>query len=890
MRARAMNKIFQHFLQLWRWALSLFRRRRNEREMEEEMRFHLEMQIEQNLEAGMAAEDARYAARRQFGNQTWLKEVSREMWSLNSIETLIRDLRYGARTLMKSPGFTFVSVLTLALGIGANTAIFSLVNATLLRPLPFKDPDQLVVVWGTAPESSRRPISEPNFLDYQKQNQAFSDIAAFGGAALTLTGGANPERVLGARVSEDFFKLLGVQPSIGRAFLPGDDQAGHNAVAILSSSLWRRRFGSDRNVVGQSILIDAKPHTVIGVLPAGFNFTIPGYFAAGELWIPTALKGDESLRGRDYLRVIGRLKAGVTLGQAQTEMSMIAQRLKTEHPQLGEIGTILVPLKEQVVGGVRLILLLLFGAASFLLLITCTNTANLQVARASGRAKEFAIRASLGASRRRVARQLLTESLLLALFGGAFGAALGWWGLRLLAQLQADAITPAAPNKIDIAVITYSLLISALTGVIFGLAPAFQFSSANLSNPLKDGGKTSGSGAFGQQLRSLLTIIEIALSLVLLIGSGLLLHSFVRLMGVRPGFDTEHVLTSRLFLPAYSYPDPAKRAAFYAAAINRIGSLPDVKVVGAINALPLTSERHSADFIIQGQEDVAASRLPIAETRTVTPDYFRAMDTPLVAGRAFTDEDTSTALPVIMINQSLARRFFPNESPVGRRISFDYPPKAFRWVTIVGIVQDAHDLGLDTQPEPEIYQALQQNTLPYMNLVMRTDGDPRGLAAIAREEIRALDKNLPVTGFAMMENIAAASIASRRLNLIIMSVFAVLAMLLAIVGIYGVMSYAVTQRTHEIGLRMALGAQTSDVVKLILRAGMKLTLTGVIIGLAAAFGLTRLMVTLLFGVTPMDAVTFVTVTIVLIFVALLACYIPARRATKVDPLVALRHD
>jgi len=887
---RLLQYLFQFVSQLWRRLLSLLRRGRHEREMEEEMRFHLEMQIEQNLASGMAAEEARNAARRQFGNQTWLKEVSREMWSLNSIETLIQDLRYGVRTLMKSPGFALVAVLTLALGIGANTAIFSLVNATLLRRLPFKDPDQLVVVWGTAPQSSRRSLSEPNFLDYQKQNRTFGEIAAFGRVDLTLTGGANPERVRGARVSADFFKVLGVQPAIGRAFLPGDDQVGHNAVAILSSSLWQRRFGSDQNIVGQSILIEAKPHTVIGVLPAGFNFTIPGYFATGELWIPTTLKGDETLRGRDYLRVIGRLKTGVNLEQAQTEMSMIAQRLRTEHPQLGEIGAILVPLKEQVVGDVRLMLLLLFGAASFVLLITCANIANLQVARASGRAKEFAIRAALGASRRRVARQLLTESLLLAFFGGVLGAALGWWGPRLLAQLEVGAITPAATIKIDIAVIIYSLLISALTGVVFGLAPALQSSSANLNDSLKEGGKTSGGGVSGQRLRSLLTIIEIALSLTLLIGSGLLLRSFVRLMGVQPGFDTEHVLTSRLFLPAYSYPDPAKQAALYAAATRRLSALPGVKAVGAINALPLTSERHSADFIIQGREDVAASRLPIAETRTVTPNYFRAMDIPLVAGRALTDEDTSAAPPVIMINQSLARRFFPNESPVGRSISFDYPPKAFRWVTIVGIVQDAHDLGLDTQPEPEIYQAYQQNTLPSMNLVLRADGDPRGLAARAREEIRALDKNLPVAGFVLMEDIAASSVVSRRFSLIILSLFAGLAMLLAIVGIYGVMSYTVTQRTHEIGLRRALGAQTIDVVKLILGAGMKLALTGVITGLAAAFGLTRLMATLLFGVTPLDALTFVTVTIVLIFVALLACYIPARRATKVDPLVALRHD
>jgi putative ABC transport system permease protein len=804
------------------------------------------------------------------------------------MEILFKDIRHGIRSLAKRPSFTVIVIMTLALGIGANTAVFSLVNATLLRPLPFKDPDQLVVVGGTTPQASQTNVSEPNFLEYQEQNHVFAHIATFNGANLTLTGGVNPERVRSARVSLDFFNVLGAEPLKGRLFLPGDDQPGGNRVIVLSHGFWRRQFSSDPNIVGQTVLIEARPHVVIGVLPADFEFSIPGSFAPAEMWIPAVLRRDNALRGTNYLRVIARLKPGIDLRQAQGEMDTITRRLANEHPELAGIGPRLVPLKEQIVGQIRLMLLLLLGAVGFVLLIACANVANLQLTRAADRQKEFAIRVALGASRGRVVRQLLTESLLLSLFGGALGVALGWWAIRLLAEPGPGALGRGTANRIDLAVITYSLLISLLTGILFGLAPALQASAAGWSSSLKEGGRSSGAGR--QRLRSLLTVSEIAFALILLIGAGLLLRSFASLLKVEPGFDIEHVLTFRLSLPGYAYPDTEKQAAFYGQVIEQIGSLPGVKAVGAIDDLPLTSDRDSENFTIQGREPLTANQLPTAEIRSVTPAYFQALDIPLIEGRAFGNEDTNKSPPVFMINESLARRFFPNESPLGRRMTFDSPPATIHWSTIVGVVRDVHDLGLDLKPEFEIYQPYQQNTLSYMNLVVRTDGDPRALAGGVRSAVRSLDKNLPVPMPEPMEGIVASSIAQRRFNMIILAVFAGIGMLLAVVGIYGVVSYGVTQRTQEIGLRMALGAQRRDVLALILRGGMKLTLAGVTIGLAAAFWLTRLMTSLLFGVTKTDVVTFATVTALLVFVALLACYIPARRATKVDPLVALRYE
>ena len=805
------------------------------------------------------------------------------------METLYKDIRYGFRSLIKQPAFSAIVIVTLTLGIGANTAIFSLVNETLLRPLAFKDPDQLVIVWGTGPQVTRASISETNFLDYQEQNHVFAHLAAFNSAALTLTGGANPERIRGARVSSGFFDVLGVQPILGRTFLPGEDQGGHDAV-VLSYGLWQRWFGSSQDVVGKVLVLDGRSYPVLGVLPANFEFSVPGVFAPVDLWMPAVLKRDEGQRNRNYLRVIGRFKDGVDLQQAQAEMNTITRRLATLHPELGELGTRLVPLKEQIVGDVRQMLLLLLGAVGFVLLIACTNVANLQMARASRRLREFAIRAALGASRRRIVRQLLTESLLLALIGGALGLVLGWWSTGLMNQLGLGGTVRTTRNSLDLPVIAYSLFLSVLTGILFGLAPALRSSAGNLSNWLKDGFKSSGLGFVGQRLRRVLTVSEIALSVVLLVGAGLLLRSFMRLLAVDLGFDTEHILTMRLVLPKYSHPDATQQAAFYTQVTERLGSLPGVEAVGAIDDLPLTPDRDTTTFSAENSEWVPAGLLPRAQIRSVTPDYFKAIGVQLLEGRTFLQSDTATVPLVIMVNQSFARRFFPDRHPVGQRITFDSPPASLHWLTIVGVVQDTHDLGLHLQPEPEIYQPYQQNTLPYMSFVVRSAGNPQGLAVAVRDTVRSLNKNLPVGVPQSMESVVESSVAPRRFNMTVLSVFAILAVVLAAIGIYGVMSFAVTQRTQEIGVRMALGAQRRDVLKLVLKDGMRLTLVGVAIGLGAAFLLTRLMRNLLFGVAPSDVVTFASVTVGLFVVALIACYVPARRATNVDALVALRYE
>src|SRR5499426_616402 len=699
--------------QLWRRLLSLLRRRRHEREMEEEMRFHLDMQIEQNLISGMAAEEARYAARRQFGNQTWLKEVSREMWSMRFIETLIQDLRYGARMLMKNSGFTLVAVSTLALGIGANTAIFSVVNATLLRPLPYKDPDRIVMVWGTNPGGygwrGKSGFSAPSFLDYQQRNQVFEQMAAFHRDNFTLTGTGDPELIRAGAVTHEFFDVFAVQPILGRTFLPQETQTDQERVAVLSYGLWRRRFGSDPSIIGQTIRLDGAPHTIIGVLPQGFDFTIPGFFLSRDLWVPNVLPHDNSGRGNKYLSVIARLKPGVSLGGAEQEMRAITEQLAREYPrEMAGFGVKLIPLHEQIFGDIRLVLLLLFGSVGFVLLIACANVANLQLARASTRRKEIAIRTALGASRGRVLRQLLTESLLLALIGGTLGLLLASWGIRLLMGLGLAHIPHETVVRVDSTALAYSMVLSLITGILFGLAPALQSMPNRLSESLKEGGRHSAASESGSCLRRLLTVSEVALSMILLIGAGLLIRSFVGLLRVNPGFETKNILTMRFGLPEHSYPDETKQAAFYMRLMERIKAFPGVIAVGTTDELPPTMGQHSNSFSLEGRAPIDQSNLSLAvQSRLVSANYFRVMGIPIIAGRAFSDADDASATPVALINQSFARRFFPNESPIGQHLRFRSENP---WITIVGIVGDVRGFGLDKQPSSEIYLAFQQQS------------------------------------------------------------------------------------------------------------------------------------------------------------------------------------
>jgi putative ABC transport system permease protein len=814
------------------------------------------------------------------------------------METLWQDFRYGIRMLIKKPGFTAVAVLTLAFGIGANTAIFSVVNAILLRPLPYKNPDQIVMVWGTNPGGfgwrGKTGFSAPSFLDYQQQNQVFERMATFNGAGFTLTGAGHPENIRGGLVTAEFFDVLAVQPILGRAFLPEEAQPGRDHVAVLNYNLWRRRFGSDPNIIGQTIRLDATPYIVIGVLPQGFDFSIPDYFESRDLWLPNVLPRDNSERSHKYLSVIARLKPGVMLRRAEQDTSVITERLAREYPRETGFGVKLTPLREQIVGDIRPVLLLLFGAAGFVLLIACANVANLQLARASTRQKEIAIRTALGASRGRLLRQLLTESVLLALIGGAMGLLLALWGIELLTRLGPAGVPQGTVVRVDSTVLAYSLALSLITGILFGLAPALQPTPKRLSESLKEGGRNSAAGESGLRLRRLLTVSEVALSMILLMGAGLLIRSFVGLLQVNPGFETRNTLTARFDLPKYSYPEATKQAAFYTQVMERIKALPGVTAIGATDELPPTMGRHTNTFSIEGRAPIDQSNQSLAvQDRLTTADYFRAMGIPLIAGRVFSDTDDGSATPVALINQTFAHRFFPNENPIGQHLRFG---SVNPWITIVGIVGDVRGFGLDKQPNSEIYLPYQQqkflpyNPLPRMHLVVRAAGDPNGIAAAVLGSVRELDKDLPLPQARTMETVLAASIAERRANMLLLGVFALIALILAGVGIYGVISYSVAQRTQELGIRMALGAQSLDVITLVVRNGMRLVLMGIAIGLTGAFALRRVLSNLLFGVSATDPLTLAVVALLLMVVALLACYVPARRAARVDPMVALRYE
>jgi predicted permease len=881
---------------LWR---NLFHKDQREQELTEEMDAYLEMLIESNLKDGLNPIEARREALIEIGGIEQVKEQVREVRMGYLLETIWQDLCYGARMLLKQPGFTSVAVLTLALGIGANTAIFSVVNATLLRSLPYKNPDQIVMAWGTNPGGfgwrGKTGFSAPGFLDYQQQNQVFERMATFNGADFTLTDDDDPENIRGGLVTAEFFDVLAVQPILGRAFLPEDAQTGRNHVTMLTYNFWQRRFGSDPKLIGETIRLDATPYTIIGVLPKDFDFSIPDYFQSRDLWLPNVLPRDNAERGHKYLSVIARLKPGVTLRRAEQDMSAITERLTREYPgQMTGFGVKLTPLHEQIVGDLRPVLLLLFGAVGFVLLIACANVANLQLARASTRQKEIAIRTALGASRVRLLQQLLTESLLLALIGGLLGLLLAAWGIRLLTGLGVAGIPQGTVVTVDSTVLAYSLVLSFITGILFGLAPAFQRTPKRLSESLKEGGRNSAASISGLRLRRLLTVSEVALSLILLIGAGLLIRSFVELLQVKPGFDTKNILTARIKLPKYSYPEATKQAVFYTQIMERIKALPGVTAVGATDELPPTMGTHSNTFSIEGRAPIDQSNQGLAvQERLVTPDYFRAMGIPLITGRLFSDTDDEAATPVALINQTFASLFFPNENPIGQQIKFG---SANSWITIDGIVGDVRGFGLDKQPKSEIYLSYQQqkflpyNPLPQMYLVVRTAGDPNGIVATVLGSVRELDKDLPFPQAQTMEAVLAASISERRSNMLLLGVFAVVALILTSVGVYGVISYSVAQRTQEIGIRIALGAQSHDVITLVVRNGMGLVLLGTAIGLAGAFALTRLMSSLLFGVSATDPSTFILIVLLLITITLLACYLPARQATKVDPMIALRHE
>jgi putative ABC transport system permease protein len=814
------------------------------------------------------------------------------------MQILWQDLRYGARMFRNNPAFTAVAVIALALGIGANTAVFSVVNALLVRPLPFKDPDRLVYVWETNPSTGleRGIVSPADFADWRRQNEVFEDISAWRTWFYRLSGRGAPEQVWGVRTSAKFFQLLGVEPVIGRGFLPEEQQPGRDNVVIISDGLWERRFGADPNIVGHAITIDDRPLTVIGILPRDFNLF--GTTRAYDIWMPFDFERGQ-LRRDDYsLIVFARLKPRISLEQAQTEMSKIATNLEQQYPENQNRGVKVITLQENQVLSLRPALLILLAVVGLVLLIACANVANLLLARGATRQKEIAVRMALGASRGRLIRQLLTESVLLASLGGGLALLFAFWALNVLRTTiatGADEIPRADWIAIDRTVLGFSLVVSLLTGIVFGLAPALQVSRPDLNKALKDTGQSSAGGERGRRVRDSLVVAEVALATVLLLTAGLMIRSFGKLVAVEPGFDTDNILTMQVWLPESKYPDGNRIAAFYQQVLDRIRGVPGVRSASAIDFLPSSGWGDMTALAIEGR-DTSTGQDAVAQYRVVDDDYFRTMGILLLKGRLLDKEDRDESHGVVLINEAMARRYWPGKDPLGKRIRPDFPatntpwrPKAGKaWLTIVGVVRDVKEFGPIEETPPEFYLPCLQNPSALMRLVVRTEGQPINLASTIRDEVLAVDADQPVTEIKSMKEFISESVFRRRFNTALLGVFAAIALVLAIVGVYGVMSYTVTQRKREVGIRMALGASTRDVLSMIVCHGMKLCLAGVAIGLAGAIALAGVVRTLLFGVSTTDTFTFVIVAFLLATMSLVACYVPARRATKVDPIDALR--
>jgi predicted permease len=815
------------------------------------------------------------------------------------MEIFLKDVRYGIRGLLKRPGFTAIAVLTLALGIGANTAIFSVVNATLLRPLPFKDPERVVMLWGFLPKmaqtTDKLPSSAANFLSLREQNHSLENLAAFRSWSWQLTGGGEPELLRGARVSSDFFQAVGASPILGRSFTPEEDLPNRAPVAIISHSLWQRHFAADKNAIGKTMTLSGRNVMVVGVMPDGFQFPgganmIPGlqFALQNDVWMPIAFTEEEKGRqGNLNLAVIGRLKPGVSANQAETDLRALQQNLP-----LGTIGYTVnvLPLHQQMTGKIRKLLLVILATVALVLLIACANIANLLLARATSRQREIAIRGALGASRLRLVRQLLTESLLLSLTGGGLGLLLAVWGNSLLIALIPSDVPRIHEANVDGRILAFALLVSFVTGIVFGLAPALQASKLDLNESLKEGLRGTTGGVRQNRLRSLLVVSEMAMALVLLIGATLLVKSFVRLLEVKPGFNPARVLTMDIQLPdlppsRYASDDAQK--AFFQQAIDRIKTLPGVEAASGVVSLPLSGAFESTDVIVPGQESLNDAQRPEADYTTITPEFFRTLQIPLLQGRQFTAQDTKGAPGVIIINDILARKLWPNEEPLGKRFRVGFEKEPREVVAVVGSIRQTT---LDAEARPAMYLPHLQFPTSGLTVLVRTSGDPLSLAGAVRDEVRAIDKDVPVTHIQTMDQVFGASLAQQRFSMLVVGLFAVLALALSTIGIYGVMAYSVSRRAHEIGVRMALGARAGQVMKLVLKEGMTLALAGIAIGLVGAFALTRVMATLLFGVGAKDPLTFISVALVLAAVALAACFIPARRATKVDPLVALRYE
>ena len=875
---------------------ALFRRQSVEAELDQELRAHLERQVEKYVQSGLPVEAARRRARLEFGGLDQVKEECRDARGVNFIETTLQDVRYGVRKLARSPGFTAVAVATLALGIGANTLIFSVVNAAILHPLPFREATRLVTQWATSPTigySGPGSFTDRGYMEWRDQNRVFSGIGAFRGQPSNLTGVGEPLRLVGETISSSLLHVLEVNPALGRAFAPEEESAGHDRVAILSDRLWRSRFGADTTVLGKSIKLDGEFYTVIGVMPAGFDFP-----NQADVWTPLTLHSEEH---NATLQIVARLKPGVSLERARNDVALIGER-RPPKPGDWEWHTTLVPLNWVVGSEVRTPLFVLFAAVGLVLLIACANVANLFLARASTRQGEIAIRKALGASRSRVIRQMLTESVMMAVLGAGLGLLLAALGQSFVAKAASllprswgspSAAAHIASAGIDSWVLVFTLAISVLTALLFGLTPSLWASRGELNPSLKEEGRRSTAGMGRGYLQDGIVLAEAALAVILLVGAGLLIRSFLRLMNVDPGFSPQNVLTMNISLPDSRYGSASPMIAFERQALDRLNALPGVKSAGGVFGLPLGNGAIGGDFTVEGQPAPAPGSQPLIASKVVVGgDYFRAIGIPLLRGRYFDEHDSEVAPHVVIVSQSLARHFWPLGEAIGKRLKPGFENDT--WCTVVGVVADTKQYSLSETPSPSMYLPYAQAPGTFMmqdiTLVLRTAADPLALVAAARRAVQAVDPDLPVFDVATMDQLVYRSASAPRFNSALLGVFAALALVLAAVGIYGVMSYAVAQRTHEIGVRVALGAGTSDILLQVARQGMLPAAAGIAIGTAGAWAVTRFLSSLLFGVTPTDPVTFALVPLLLGAVAVLACLLPARRATKVDPVVALRYE
>jgi putative ABC transport system permease protein len=866
----------------------LFRGETFDRDLQEEMRLHLDLRQQAHIGDGLSPANARAAAQRQFGNATLLRESSGDAWGWRGLQNFAQDLRYGTRALLRTPGFTLLAVLTLALGIGANTAIFSVVNAVLLNPLAYRDPDRLVTLlhYGSS------PVAPANYIDWRDQSHSFEAMGAAEYWSPNLTGVDSPEHLTGLRLTQSIFPMLGIAPLMGRTFIAGEDRKGAEHEVVLGYRLWQRRFNGDPQVLGKLIQLNGESFTIVGVMPAEFKFA-PFWAARAELWVPLEFGDRIHQRGGNSLRVFARMKRGVPLTAARAEIAAVTGRLELQYPGTNR-HVVVTPLKENVVGKVETPLLIVLCGVGFVLLIACANVAHMLLARTSDRQREIAVRTALGAGRGRVITQFLTENLLLAAMGASAGLLLAMWGVKALVALSPADIPRVDTVAMDARVILFLLVTTVLTAALFGLAPAMQATAGNLSGALKEGGRGGSDGVRRNRLRSFLVASEFALAFMLLIGAGLMIRSFLALQSVNPGFDPHHVLSMVVSVAGSQEAPEGLRELFYRQLLRQVRNVPGVESAGAINHLPLAGDLWGWNFTIDGRPQPRPGEEPMAVYRVAMPGYFEAMRLPLLRGRAIAASDDAGAPGVVVINQRAANQYWPGEDPIGKRLVMESGT-----YTIIGVSANAKQEDWAENPQPEIYLAALQNRdflggadshIAYITLVMRTAGNPAGMASAVKQTVWSMDRNLPISQVLTMDRAVADATAEPRFLALLLGVFAAVALVLAAVGIYGVMSYAISRRTHEIGIRISLGATRADVLRMVLMQGIVQALTGSLVGVAGALLLARLMAKMLYGVRPNDPVTFGVVTLVLGVAALLAICVPARRAMRIEPIVALRQE